>query len=92
MLSAMISPISLAAFSASAATSPLARSSASSATGSTSGVQRTRVQAASPSGYNADAAQGAAHPPPDRTLPRGSLLNLQSDGSPGPDRIPGRSF
>ncbi len=76
MLSAMISPISLAAFSASAATSPLARSSASSATGSTSGVQRTRVQAASPSGTTQTPPK-ALPSTPDRTLPRGSLLNLQ---------------
>ncbi len=72
----MISPISLAAFSTGGATSPLGKSSASTAIGSAGGVQRVRTQTASQSGTTQTPLK-ALPSTPDKTLPRGSLLNLQ---------------
>ena len=70
----MISLGSLSAFSAGGATAPLSRPQSSSAATADRPV-RVRAQSASPPGMLQASPQLAA--PPDKKLPRGSLLNLQ---------------
>jgi hypothetical protein len=74
-MAGMISLASLSAFSAGGATASVARPQASSSAGA-AGPVLARAQSAAPSATG-QAASPSLLAPPDKKLPRGSLLNLQ---------------